>query len=62
MFQISKKQQDLVLKMIHNELKNGGILHCGGKKRDGLDGYFIEPAVVTDVEDNHTLAKEEVDL
>ena len=37
----------------------GANLACGGV-RHGDKGYFIKPTVFTEVQDNHTIAKEEI--
>lgn len=37
----------------------GAELHCGGG-RAGDKGFFVEPAVFSGVQDDHTIAKEEI--
>ena len=58
--QVSELQQNNVLTMISNGLKKGGTLHCGGGKPSDLKGYFLEPTVITDLDDEHELVQEEV--
>jgi len=40
--------------------KKEGKLLFGGKKVDGLNGYFIEPTIIGDIKPNDRLAQEEV--
>lgn len=48
-----------VLRLIESGIDEGAKLETGGK-RYGKEGYFIEPTVFSNVEDNMTIAKEEV--
>ena len=48
-----------VLSLIEAGKKEGAKLECGGA-RLGDKGYFIQPTVFSGVEDNMTLAKEEI--
>lgn len=48
--------------MIDSGKKQGAKLVAGGNKYQGLPGYFIEPTVFADVQDDMTIAKEEVML
>lgn len=45
--------------MIEAGVKEGAKLETGGK-RLGSEGFFIEPTVFSNVDDNNTIAKEEV--
>ena len=45
--------------MIEAGKKSGAKLMCGGK-RFGDKGYFIEPTVFADVDQNAIIAREEV--
>ena len=53
---------EVVLGIIEDGLKKGGTLHCGGGRPKDLKGFFIEPAVITDMEDDHKLVRNEVCL
>ncbi|KAH8762376.1 succinate-semialdehyde dehydrogenase [Hyaloscypha finlandica] len=44
---------------IDDALSKGAKLVVGGKVRDDLDGYFIEPALITGAKQNMLVAKEE---
>lgn len=50
-----------VLNYIEKGKKEGAKLECGGKRK-GIQGYFIEPTVFSNVTDDMTIAKEEVSL
>lgn len=55
---VSKKQQDTVLSYIEKGVNEGATLLAGGQKLD--KGCFITPTVFTDVDDEMTIAKEEI--
>jgi aldehyde dehydrogenase (NAD+) len=57
--QVSQDQFDRVMGFIDAGKKDGAKLLCGGK-RSGDKGYFIEPTVFDDVQDNMKIAKEEI--
>jgi len=57
--QVDKKSHDKVLGMIQTGIKEGAKLECGGA-RHGDVGYFVEPTVFSNVEDDMTIAKEEI--
>jgi aldehyde dehydrogenase (NAD+) len=57
--QVSKEQQDIVLKYIESGKKEGATLMTGGE-RWGNKGYFVQPTVFADVEDDMTIAREEI--
>ncbi|MCO7223267.1 betaine-aldehyde dehydrogenase [Pleionea sp. CnH1-48] len=60
---ISKKHQDLVLNYIQKGIEQGATLLCGGKqsKPTGCEeGYFVEPTIFTDCNDDMTIVKEEI--
>jgi acyl-CoA reductase-like NAD-dependent aldehyde dehydrogenase len=48
-----------VLNYINIGVKEGAKLNCGGKRID-RKGYFVETTIFSDVEDNMTIAKEEI--
>ncbi|WP_412766283.1 aldehyde dehydrogenase family protein [Sutcliffiella cohnii] len=56
---VSSKQQQRVLNYIEQGKKEGARLVAGGSK--GLEkGYFVEPTIFADVEDNMVIAREEI--
>ncbi|GAB3051903.1 aldehyde dehydrogenase family protein [Virgibacillus ainsalahensis] len=55
---ISKEQQDKVVNYINKGKEEGAELLTGGSHTDR--GYFVEPTVFADVDDNMTIAKEEI--
>ncbi len=57
--QVSKEQQDRVLGYIEHGKKDGAKLIVGGGRPTG-NGYFVEPTVFADVQDEMTIAKEEI--
>jgi betaine-aldehyde dehydrogenase len=60
---INKAQHEKVLGYIETGKKEGATLACGGgvPKLQGFEnGLFVEPTVFTDVEDQMTIAREEI--
>ncbi|OXA65035.1 aldehyde dehydrogenase, mitochondrial [Folsomia candida] len=57
--QIDEEQMNKILHLIDSGKKEGAKLAIGGG-RHGDRGYFIQPTVFTDVQDNMTIAKEEI--
>jgi len=57
--QVDKTQFDKVLGYIEKGQKEGAKLNTGGG-RVGQKGYFVEPTVFSDVQDNMTIAQEEI--
>ncbi|XP_066274900.1 retinal dehydrogenase 2-like [Branchiostoma lanceolatum] len=57
--QVDLDQYEKILSMIESGKKEGAKLECGGGAA-GEKGYFIQPTVFTDVNDNMTIAKEEI--
>jgi aldehyde dehydrogenase (NAD+) len=55
---VSKEQQDRVVNYINKGKEEGAELLTGGAHTD--KGYFVEPTVFADVDDNMTIAKEEI--
>ena len=55
---VSKKQQERVSEFINIGVKEGAKIAIGGGKSD--TGYFIEPTIFVDVEENMIIAKEEI--
>lgn len=48
------------MSLIESGKQEGAKLVAGGKRYEGLPGYFVEPTVFADVNDNMTIAREEV--
>ena len=57
--QVDQTQFDRVMGYIESGQSEGAALACGGK-RVGNRGYFIEPTVFADVQDEMKIAKEEI--
>ncbi|KAK8788090.1 hypothetical protein V5799_022133 [Amblyomma americanum] len=57
--QIDATQMERILGYINLGQKEGAKLQCGGG-RHGTRGCFVQPTVFSDVEDNMTIAKEEI--
>jgi len=57
--QIDEEQYNKILELIESGKKEGAKLVCGGDKMGGK-GYFIQPTVFVDVEDNMRIAQEEI--
>lgn len=56
---VSAKQQKTVLDYIEKGKAEGARLVAGGKKAMGK-GYFVQPTIFADVEDDMTIAREEI--
>src|ERR1700739_4915119 len=58
---ISSKQRERVEGFIATGVKEGARLVCGGGRPSGLDsGHFVQPTVFADVDNNMTIAQEEI--
>ena len=57
--QVDQTQLEKVLGYIEKGQQEGAKLTCGGG-RVGDKGYFVEPTVFSDVQDNMTIAREEI--
>ena len=57
--QIDGEQFEKILSLIESGKQEGARLVAGGDKVEG-DGFFIQPTVFADVEDNMRIAKEEI--
>ncbi len=57
--QVDQDQLDKVLGYIRSGVSQGANLLCGGE-RVGDKGYFVAPTVFGDVQDNMTIAQEEI--
>ncbi|CAF3608700.1 unnamed protein product [Adineta steineri] len=57
--QISHEQMDKIIDLIESGKKNGAKLLVGGK-REGDKGFFVQPTLFADVEDDHRIAREEI--
>jgi len=56
---VDKAQFEKVLDYIETGKKEGGTVHCGGK-RFGDAGYFVEPTIFSNLSDDATIVKEEI--
>lgn len=50
---------DRILDLIDSGKRAGAKLLTGGQ-RQGDKGFFVQPTIFTDVQDNHRIAREEV--
>ncbi len=57
--QVDRAQLDKVLGYIESGQSEGAKLNCGGS-RVGDKGYFVEPTVFSDVQDDMKIAREEI--
>ncbi|MEU0466054.1 aldehyde dehydrogenase [Amycolatopsis sp. NPDC006131] len=58
---VSARQRDRVESYIAKGLGEGARLTAGGGRPSGLDrGWFVEPTVFADVDNQHTIAQEEI--
>ena len=57
--QVDQDQFDKIMDLIESGKKEGANLQCGGK-RYGDKGFFVEPTVFTDVQDDMRIAQEEI--
>ncbi len=58
---VSREHRDKVLAMIEQAVSEGAKVECGGKIPDGLDkGAFLEPTILSNVDNSITIAQEEV--
>lgn len=57
--QVDSDQMEKILNLIQSGVRDGAQLLTGGK-RVGDKGYYVEPTVFSNVQDEHTIAKEEV--
>jgi aldehyde dehydrogenase (NAD+) len=56
----SASQLERVLGYVDGAASRGATVLCGGRRPQGLGGFFVEPTVLTDVEHDSPLAQEEV--
>ena len=58
---VSKGQHDKVLAMIERGRAEGATIAHGGKRPEGLDtGYFLEPTILTDMDEDNFVWREEI--
>jgi succinate-semialdehyde dehydrogenase/glutarate-semialdehyde dehydrogenase len=57
---VNKAAVDKVRSLIDDALQKGAKLVAGGRVRDDLSGNFIEPAILTDITGEMSVAKEEI--
>jgi acyl-CoA reductase-like NAD-dependent aldehyde dehydrogenase len=55
----NQPQLDLVQDLLDDARKSGGQIRAGGEPVPGTKGYFITPAIVTDLDDSARLVAEE---
>ena len=60
-FQVDKEQFHKIMDLIESGKNDGAKLECGGD-RSSDKGYFIQPTVFTDVQDDMRIAQEEVKI
>lgn len=58
--QVNKEQMEKILGLIETGKKQGAKLVAGGSRPQGLPGYFVQPTVFADVQDDMTIAREEI--
>ncbi|XP_055540635.1 aldehyde dehydrogenase, mitochondrial [Wyeomyia smithii] len=58
--QIDEKQFNKILSMIESGKKEGASLVAGGDRFEGLSGYFIQPTIFADVQDDMKIARDEI--
>ncbi|EDV98943.1 aldehyde dehydrogenase, mitochondrial [Drosophila grimshawi] len=58
--QVNQEQMDKILGLIQTGKQQGAKLVAGGSRADGLPGYFVQPTVFANVQDNMTIAREEI--
>jgi betaine-aldehyde dehydrogenase len=56
----SERQRDRVEGYVTLGVSEGARLVTGGKRPDGMDGFYIEPAVFRDVDNSMRIAQEEI--
>ena len=61
MFQIDEEQMARILSLIDSGKQEGATLLAGGG-RHGDKGFFVQPTVFADVQDNMQIAREEVNF
>ena len=57
--QVDKNQFDRILSYIASGQEEGAKLECGGKQH-GTKGFYIEPTIFSNVQDNMRIAREEI--
>lgn len=57
---VSKEQLDRVVDLLQSGINEGCKVECGGNKYDGGKGYFLEPTVLTNLNDDMRITREEV--
>ncbi|CAG2256638.1 ALDH1A [Mytilus edulis] len=57
--QVDQDQFNKIIDLIESGKQEGAVLECGGK-RQGNNGYFIEPTVFSNVDEDMRIGKEEI--
>ena len=55
----NKPQLELVEELLDDARKRGGQIQAGGEGLPGMNGYFLKPTIVTDVDDSARIVAEE---
>jgi len=58
--QVSGEQFSKIIYYINTGIKEGARLVTGGGPVSGTQGYFVKPTIFTEVDDNMTIAREEI--
>ncbi|XP_017842840.1 aldehyde dehydrogenase, mitochondrial isoform X2 [Drosophila busckii] len=58
--QVNEEQMEKILGLIQTGKKQGAKLVAGGSRPEGMPGYFVQPTVFADVNDDMTIAREEI--
>ena len=56
----AERQLELLETQMHDALKKGAILHCGGKRPDNLSGAYYEPTILSNITEDMQVWHEEV--
>ncbi|MEQ2525927.1 aldehyde dehydrogenase [Robertmurraya yapensis] len=58
---VSKEHYDRVMSYVEIARNDGGTIHTGGKRPEGLEkGYFLEPTIITGLDRNSRCVREEI--
>jgi len=56
---VSEKQRENVINQVNDAVKKGAKLHTGGKVPKNTNGYFMEPTLLTNLNNKHKIMVEE---
>lgn len=57
---VSERQRERIEGYIRTGVTEGARIAFGGGRPDGLAGWFVEPTIFADVDNHHTIAREEI--